>query len=187
MRFSEIISIRQQTTLDTGKPLLYLDIDTLPHTDVTGPKLLTRNDDMARNLSEDNPVIKEPVSKVLRRDAVMDEDLPTQLTKREGVSTRIERMTKGEGMPADQEPQKCSHTKAGRCRIHGEGAKKVPMMVKQTVVGEGGTKTTKSVKRYIWRCDINKRGVKMIQSNIYLSSLGRNQRRHFYSASGRCF
>ena len=34
------------------------------------------------------------------------------------------------------------------------------------MVGEGGAKTTKSVKRYIWRCDINKRGVKMIQSNI---------------------
>ena len=120
---------------------------------------------MTRNLSEDNPVIKEPVSKVLGKDAVMDEDLPTQLTQREGVSTRkMERMTKGESKSAVREPQKCSQT--GKCRIHGDGAKKVPMMVKQTVVGEGGAKTTKSVKRYIWRCDINKRGVKMIQSNI---------------------
>ena len=39
-------------------------------------------------------------------------------------------------------------------------------MVKQSVVGEGGAKTTKSTKKYIWMCDVNKRGNKMIQSSL---------------------
>ena len=82
-------SMRQQTTLETGKPLLFPDIDTLPHTDVPGPKLLIRMDDKTRNLSEDNPIIQEPVSKVLGQEVVMDDDLPTQLTQREGVNTRM--------------------------------------------------------------------------------------------------
>ena len=159
-------SVGQDTTLETGKPLVFHVIDTLPDTDVPGPRLMIGMDDKKRNLLEDNPPVHDPVSRVLGQGVVVDDDLPSQPTQREGVQTRRKRMTQDESRSGSQEPQKCSHTKKGKCMIHGDGARKVPIMMKKSVVGEGGVKTTESVKKYIWRCDTNRRGIKMIQSNI---------------------
>ena len=151
-------------TEQTGKPSLFLDTDTLSHRDVPGPMSLTGMDDKKRNLTEEIPVTKEPVSEELGHEAVMDDDLLAHHTQREEEkSMRMKRMPEGGKKNTDQ---RCSYSKKGRCKIHGDGARKIPIMVKESVVGEGGTKTTKSTKKYVWRCDVNKRGNKMIQSSI---------------------
>ena len=82
-------SMGQLTTLETGKPSLFLDNDTLSHRDVPGPMSLTGMDDMTRNLTEENPIIKEPVSEEQGYEAVMDDDLLSQPTQREGENFKM--------------------------------------------------------------------------------------------------
>ena len=62
-----------------------------------------------------------------------------------------------DGARGATETKKCSNTKKGRCKWHGEGARSVyvPRMV--TTLGAGGVRTTKLVKKWTWRCDLNLR------------------------------
>ena len=85
-----------------------------------------------------------------------------------GVGTAIgeEEPTQEEVIPANAEVKKCIFTKGGRCKHNGEGARKVPVMSKVPVVGADGVKTTKSVKKYVWKCDINRQGRKMTQTSL---------------------
>ena len=167
--FGQVLVQFGQEPVYFGQKLVYLDrFQVCPYClsirGVPGPISLTRMHDKKRTLSEEIPVSKEPVSEELGRDVVMDDDLLTQQTQREDE----------ESMGMKEEPEgrrkntdlRCTYTKKGRCKIHGDGARKIPIMVKESVVGEGGIKTTKSIKKYVWRCDINKRGNKMIQSSI---------------------
>ena len=77
-----------------------------------------------------------------------------------------EEQTQEAVIPAATEVRKCIFTKGGRCKYHGEGARKVPVMSKVPVVGADGVKTTKSVKKYVWKCDINRQGRKMTQTSL---------------------
>ena len=95
----------------------------------------------------------------------MEEDIQLLPTSSERVSTGREDPTK-EVISTDTEVRRCSYNKVGRCKIHGDGARKVPVMVNVPVEGEGGMKTTKGQKKYIWRCDISRGGKKMKQTSL---------------------
>ena len=83
-----------------------------------------------------------------------------------GTAIGKEEPTKEEVSPANAEVRKCIYTKGGRCKHHGEGARKVPVMVRVPVEGADGVKTTMGVKRYVWKCDINRQGRKMMQTSL---------------------
>ena len=89
-------------------------------------------DNKKRNLSEDIPVSREPVCEGLGQQAVMDDDLLSHHTQGE-EETSVGKRKILEGRKGNT-TVRCSHSKKGVCKIHGDGARKIPIMVKESVV-----------------------------------------------------
>ena len=135
----------------SGEAISIPSTDTILQSNVPGRVLMMKDNDIEAAVSRtDDRDISIPVIQERGRDSGMEEDIQLLPTSSERVSTGREDPTK-EVISTDTEVRRCSYNKVGRCKLHGDGARRVFKMVSVPVEGEDGVKTTRVQKKYIWR------------------------------------
>ena len=128
-------SIGQSNKHHSGKTFQFLSNNTLPWTEVPASRLMIYDDDAAASLGADDRDITMPISQTRDQGCMKEEDISPQPTMSGGEVTESDGVTKEEVSIDANEVRNCVNMRGGRCKVHGEGARRVFKPRRVTVEG----------------------------------------------------